>query len=122
MSNKELWRVAKTTIRSSYLPQADGLPGPGAYSPLVHGRGKPADLAVQAAQFGGHSPPRPKTAASSYYSPWPAEQTQRPTTQQRRRTLGDGTTMLMPAPGMAPIKPVMYKREPTLLKELLEVW
>ena len=128
-SNKALWRVAKTTIRSSYMPPVYGDLGPGSYDPLVLPRGIAADLAVKASQTGGHSP---RKRAASAAAPrhrcdidhWPNIVTERrpstPVTELYRKvTLGDGTSMMMPAPpGMVPMKPVFHGREPTLMKLL----
>ena len=112
---KSVWRVAKTTTRSTYLP-AEGarLPGPGAYSPRRATDGRTSDMANNAS--------RPATSIGARRDPndvaWPSV-AQRPTTSQlRRRTLGDGTTMLLPAPGVDSPEPQCFiGRETTLIKK-----
>ena len=119
-SNSELWRVANTgrsNVRSSYLPQGNSDPGPGAYSPMVHGRGRPAEMAVQASQWGGHARPR-TTAAAAHWPPAVPPKPRVTSKEHRRRTLGDGTTMMLPFPGMGPPPPVFLKREQTLMKRM----
>ena len=121
------WRMASTS-RASYLPQADGLPGPGAYSPLRGKHGRPMHMADQASRTQHVRPSiRPSASSGSLSASqhWPAYAADaRPATmgrvthvtEHRMRTLGDGTTMMLPMPGIGPATAVFRKGETTVLK------
>lgn len=110
------WRVAKTVTRSSYLPAPD-VPGPGQYTPRTHKNGGHHDMCDKAASR--QSRPKPQSPApGSPEAAWPQLQQQRRTIEYRVRTLGDGSRMLLPSPGITSAEPVTFVgRETALLKK-----
>ena len=112
-TDKDFWRVARTVTRSAYLLTPD-VPGPGAHNPRLTTFGRPSAMATPAraaAQRSGTS----GTAHGKLVSSWPQSP---PPTQLRRRTLGDGTSMLVPVPRLeAPEPPVFVGRETAIVKQ-----
>ena len=88
----------------------DGVtPGPGSYSPLIHTRGSAAGLAEKVVKHLAHNAAHPRAttapAASIGFPPRKAGAA----IQLRRCTLGDGSTMLLPMPGVSAPKPQVLK-------------
>ena len=113
-SDVGFWRVVRTVTRSTYLPGDDAQPGPGAYSPQQHSRGGHSEMSARAA-----APRRPASSSTSAAAAaWPHLAPKKQVVQYRLRTLGDGSKMFLPAPGLAAAEPQTFiGRETQILKK-----
>ena len=121
----DVWRVARTTGRTTYLPKNNEnvlrttfpavpeVPGPGAYDPRSTPAGKAFTISQRASTPSFNVRLRQSKSVTDPH--WPEVSKRPQSSQYRYRTLGDGTQLLVPEPGLKSPPPQIFRGRETAL-------